>query len=390
MQPWQEQGLEETRKKFKKFAQEHLAGGGEDWRERDSKKEFSRERWQKCVDMGVLGLSMKREYGGQGLPYGYTLAAIEGMCEGCHDTGFFFAMSSQISGIQLALQTSGSEELKKKWLPQLIAGRHFACLGFSEESAGSDVFSIRTTAKEVEGGFVLNGEKSFTTNSLDSTCCLVFAKTADKKNTFDFTAFMVDMSWKGVSHGKPFDKATLRTCSMGRVNFDNVFVPKDHVIGSVGGGLNVLKYSIGWERIMLMGICIGPMSRVLAETVERVKTREQFGKPIGRYQQISSKIADMVMRQRMARMVVYDLAGRLTQANGAIGNFLQDVAVTKLYVTENCIQLMLDATQIWGGRGVCHDWSIQQDMRDALSSTIWAGTSETLRNTIAKLEGVDV
>jgi len=390
MQPWQDPSLEETRKKFKNFALEQLAGEGDDWRQRDHDREFSRERWKKCCDMGIFSLSMKKEYGGQGLPFGHTIAAIEGMCEGCRDTGFFFAMSSQISGIQLALQTSGSEELKKKWLPDLISGRHAACLGFTEDTAGSDVFSIQTKAREVEGGFILNGRKSFTTNSLDSTCCLVFAKTAENKSPFDFTAFMIDMSWKGVSHGEPFEKATLRTCSMGRVNLDEVFVPKDHIIGSVGGGLNVLKYSIGWERIMLMGICIGPMSRVLQETVRRVKEREQFGKPIGKYQQISAKIADMVMRQRIARMVVYDIAGRLTQAGGAIGNYLQDVAITKLYVTESCIQVMLDATQIWAGRGVCHDWPIQQDMRDSLSSTIWAGTSETLRNTIAKLEGVDV
>jgi alkylation response protein AidB-like acyl-CoA dehydrogenase len=388
MQPWQDKSLDETREKFKAFSQQHLAGEGDEWRRRDREREFSKERWLKCCEMGVLGLSMKKEYGGQGLPYGHTIAAIEGMTEACHDTGFFFAMSSQISGIQLALQTSGTEELKKKWLPDLISGRHFACLGFTEDSAGSDVFSTLTRAKAVDGGFVLNGQKSFTTNSLDSTCCLVFARTADNKSPFDFSAFMVDMSWDGVSHGQPFEKATLRTCSMGRVNFKDVFVPQDHVIGSVGSGLNVLKYSIGWERVMLMGIILGPMARVLDETIDRVKTREQFGKPIGKYQQMSSKIAEMIMRQRMSRLTVYDLCGRLSEANGAIGNFLQDVAITKLYVTESWIQFMLDATQIWAGRGVCHDWSIQQDMRDALSGTIWAGTSETLRNTIAKIVGV--
>jgi len=151
--------------------------------------------------------------------------------------------------------------------------------------------------------------------------------------------------------------------------------------------VNVIKVAIGWERILLMAICLGPMSRVLQETIEQTKTRQQFGRSIGKFQQISSKIADMVMRQRMARLVVYDLAGQLSK-DSSIGNYLEEVAITKLYVTENYIQLMLDATQIWGGRGVCKEWSIQQDMRDALSSTIWAGTSETLRNTIAKMEGV--
>jgi len=137
-----------------------------------------------------------------------------------------------------------------------------------------------------------------------------------------------------------------------------------------------------------MGVCIGPMTRVLEETTDRAKQREQFGKPIGKYQHISGKIADMVVRQRLSRQVVYDLCGQLTQNNGAIGNYLQEVAIAKLYITESFIQSMLDATQIWGGRGVCYDWPIQQDMRDSLSSTIWAGTTETLRNTIAKLEGL--
>jgi len=385
VQPWQDKELDETKKKYSEFAAAELAG---DWRERDAKCEFSVERWQKCCDAGVLGLIMPEEFGGSGKSYGHSIAAIEGMCESCNDSGFFFAMSSQISGIQLALISCASPELQKTYLPALIKGDHKACLGFSEESAGSDIFSIETVAEKVDGGYKLNGTKAFTTNSLDSTCCLVFAKTANKGSPLDFTGFMVDLDWAGVSHGEPYDKATLRTCSMGRLVFEDVFVPDSHIVGGVGRGLNVIKYSIGWERVMLMGVCIGPMGRVIRDTIERAKDREQFGKPIGSYQQVSSKIADMVVRHRLSRQVVYDLCGRLTAAGGEIGQFLEDVAITKLYVTESFKQSMLDATQIWGGRGVCFDWSIQQDMRDSLSSTIWAGTSETLRNTVAKLNGV--
>jgi alkylation response protein AidB-like acyl-CoA dehydrogenase len=331
---------------------------------------------------------MPTDSGGQGRAYGHTIAAIEGLCQGCHDTGLFFAMSSQISGIQFALQASASEELKQEYLPKLILGEHRACLGFSEESAGSDVYSIRTTAEKTEGGYLLKGSKAFTTNSLDSTCCLVFAKTSDNRSPFDFTAFMIDLDFDGVEHAEPYEKSTLRTCSMGRLEFNDVFVPEKNLIGSVGAGLNVLKSSIGWERVLLMSICIGPMRRVLDDTIQWVTEREQFGKPIGKYQQISSKVADMVMRYKTSRTIVYDLAGQLTAADGAVGNYLQDTAITKLFVTENWKQFMLDATQIWAGRGVCMEWSIQQDMRDSLSSSIWAGTSETLRNTIAKISGV--
>ena len=385
MQPWQDKSLEETREKFREFSKNELAG---DWQQRDADREFSAERWQKCCDMGVLGMSVPKKFGGSEMPYGHAVAAIEGMCLECEDSGFFFAMSSQMSGIQAALLSTASEELQEMYLPKLISGEHRACLGFSEETAGSDIYSIETFAEKTDGGYIINGSKSFQTNSLDSTTCLLFAKTANNRSPFDFTGFMVDLDSEGVSHAEPYNKATLRTCSMGRLTFENVFVPDSHIIGGVGGGLNVIKYSIGWERIMLMGICIGPMGRVLEQTVEWAKGREQFGKSIGKYQGISSKIAEMVMRHRMARMVVYDVCGQLTEANGEIGKYLGEVAITKLYVTESFIEFMRDATQIWGGRGVCFDWSIQQDMRDSLSSTIWAGTSETLRNTIAKLEGL--
>ncbi len=384
MQAWQDPSIEEIRTKYQLFASENLEG---DWRQRDADLEFSAQRWQQCADLGLFGLSMKKEYGGQELPYTHTIAALEGLCQGCHDTGFFFAMASQISGTQLALQALGSEELNQKYLPALISGKHFTSLGFSELSAGSDIYSIETRATKTEGGYILEGNKAFITNSADATCCLVFAKTADNRSPFDFTAFMVDLDWEGVSHGEPFEKSSLRTCSLGQLHFNKVFVPEDHVIGSEGGGLTVIKVSIGWERILLMAVCLGPMSRVLEATVEQTKNRQQFGRPIGKFQHISGKIADMVMRRNMSRLVVYDLAGQLSK-DDAVGKFLKEVAVTKLYVTENYIQFMLDATQIWGGRGVCKEWSIQQDMRDALSSTIWAGTSETLRNTIAKMEGV--
>ncbi|MDN5201039.1 acyl-CoA dehydrogenase family protein [Fulvivirgaceae bacterium BMA10] len=383
MQPWQDPTIEETRKKYKQFAQEHLEG---DWKQRDDNLEFSAERWRKCAEFGAFGLSMKKAYGGQGFSYSHTIAALEGLCEGCHDTGFFFAMASQISGTQLTLQALASEQLKQKYLPDLISGKHLSSLGFSEMEAGSDIYSIETTATKADGGFILNGSKAFITNSLDATCCLVFAKTADNRSPFDFTAFMVDLDWDGVSHGEPFEKSTLRTCSLGRIDFKDVFVPDEHIVGGVGGGLNVIKVSIGWERILLMGVCIGPMARVLPETIQRTKDRQQFGRPIGKFQQMSSKIADMVMRYKVSRKVIYDLAGQLS-SDDSMGNHLEDVAIAKLYVTENYIQFMLDATQIWGGRGVCKEFSIQQDMRDSLSSTIWAGTSETLRNTIAKLSG---
>ncbi len=385
MQPWQNPALEETRTRFRTLAKEKLSG---DWRQRDADMEFSRERWQLAADEGIFGLSMPEQYGGKALPFGHTIAGLEGLCEGSRDTGMYFAMASQISGTQLALMAHGSDSLKEKYLPALISGKHLTCLGFSEMGAGSDVYSIQTRATKTDNGWIIDGAKAFTTNSLAATCCLVFARTDDKRSPFDFTAFMIDLDWDGVSHGEPFEKGGLRTCSLGTLKLENVHVPDDHIIGRPGSGMAVLKESIGWERVLLMAVCTGPMTRVLEETIKFVKEREQFGKPIAKFQQISSKIAEMITRQRVSRQFLYDLAGQLDGKGGMIGNHLQDVAIAKLYITESYIDFMRDATQIWGGRGVIRDFPIEQDMRDALSSTIWAGTSETLRNTIAKLSGV--
>ena len=385
MQPWQDKEIEATRKKYTQFALEHLDS---EWDRRDLEKEFSLQRWKQCCDFGVTGLSMPEIYGGQNKPYGHTVAAIEGLSKGCRDTGFFFAMSSQISGIQLALVATASDALKQKYMPALISGEKLACLGFTEESGGSDIYATTTSAEKVDGGYILRGGKDFITNSVDSNCGLVFAKTKHEGSPFDFSAFMFDFDQDGVSHGDPVNKAVFKTCSMGRIRFDEVFIADDHLVGGVGGGLNVIKYSIGWERVILLATCLGPMARILEDTIEQARHREQYGEKIGQFQQVSSKIADMIMRLNLCRQTVYDLCGQLTANKGKIGRVIEQIAISKLFVTESYIEFMRDATQVWGARGVCHEWPIHQAMRDSLGSTIWAGTSETLRNTIAKMSGV--
>ena len=249
MQTWQDPEIECVRQNFRQFAQRELEG---DWYKRDLDNEFSMERWVNCCNQGILGLSMPKEYGGQSKAFGHTVAALEGLSDGCRDTGFFFAMASQISGIQITLASLGSDFLKKKYLPSLISGEHLACIGFSEESGGSDIFSSSTSAVKTDGGYIINGSKAFITNSPDSTCCLVFAKTSDNHSPFDFTAFMIDFDFEGFSHGVEVKKAVYRTCKMGRILFDNVFVPDNHVVGRAGGGLKVVSMSIGWERIILL------------------------------------------------------------------------------------------------------------------------------------------
>ncbi len=384
MQPWQDPEVGKTKKKWEKFAEEHLAG---DYLARDKAHEFSRERWEKCAEFGALSMAMPEEYGGQGLPLRYTVAAYEGLAHVCADTGFLFGLNSQVFGVQMPLLISGSEELKKEYLPKMCAGKLIGTLGFTEEGAGSDVFHVETRADKTDGGFVVNGKKTFVTNSPDADYTLLFAKTDDKKNAFDFTCFWVPLEGKGVRKGKAFDKASLRTVGFGEQIFEDCFVPDDHVLGGVGRGLNVLQEAVGWERGLLLAHCLGAMERVNDQSIKRANERMQFGKPLAKNQQLSSRIAEAVNNHRIGRTYVYDLAARLDKVGNA-SRILSECCGAKLFVTDAYVQQMLDATQLWGARGVLNDWSIQQDTRDALSSKIWAGSSETLRNTIAKQAGL--
>ena len=298
-------------------------------------------------------------------------------------------MLNQHTGIQMTLNLLASDFLKEKFLPDLIAGKSMCAYAFTEEVSGSDAFSMDTVATPDGDGYRINGKKCFLTNSPYSNLAMVFAKTSEKRSPFGLTAFMVDMDQEGASHGREFEKTGYRTVRMGEMIFDNVYVPRDHIVGRVGAGLQVLTESTGWERAVAITCALGPMARNVDVCIERGKERHTYDKPIGSYQAISTKIANMVMRHRVARQVVYDMAARLEDGQ-SIQPFQEQAAMTKLFVSENYIQSQMDAVQIFGVRGILLDWPYQQDLRDSITSTIWAGTSETLRNIIAKFAGLPV
>lgn len=377
---------EEIRKKYLEFARDHLNGNSQ---QRDKDGEFSLDRWKTVADTGFLKLMMPETLGGSNVPVVHAVAAMEGLGQGCQDGGFNYALCNQLCGLQVTLKMFASEELQSLYLPDLMSGNSLAAYAFSEQTSGSDAYSMETKAIEEGDAFRLTGTKCYITNAPFSNLALVFAKTSESRNPFALTAFLVDMSWEGASHGKEFDKMGLRTVRMGELIFDNVLVPKSHIVGVKGGGLRVLSESTLWERAILIATALGPMARGLETCIERVKTRKQFDKPIGSYQQISSKIANMIMRYKLSRQVIYDMAERLGN-DGPLSPHAQDAAIAKIFVSENFVNFELDAMQIFGVRGYLLESFAQQDLRDSLSFNIWAGTSETLRNTVAKLAGVPV
>jgi alkylation response protein AidB-like acyl-CoA dehydrogenase len=386
MQPWQDPEIEKIKSSYVKFSSEHLNG---DTATRDKIGEFSHSRWRKVAEHGFLRLLMPENLGGNNVPVTHVVAAIEGLGEGCKDGGFNYALCNQLCGLQVTIKMFASQELKSKYLPDLMAGKSMAAYGFTEKSSGSDAYSMETTATEDGDSFILTGSKCYITNAPYANLALVFAKTSPARSPFALTAFLVNMDWPGASHGEEFEKMGLRTVRMGELIFDQVKVPKDHIVGVKGGGLRVLMESTLWERAILISAALGPMARGLQACVERAKSRVQFDKPIGSYQQISSKIADMIMRYKLSRQVIYDIASKI--GNGeSLQPYAQDAAIAKIFVSDNFVNFELDAMQVFGVRGYLLESFLQQDLRDSLSFNIWAGTSETLRNTIAKLAGLPV
>jgi len=385
MQPWQEPELDEIREEYFNRAQEILDG---DAPARDKEGDFSFDRWKAAADLGVFSLPMPEPYG-QAKPLRHVIAAYEGITQGCRDGGLMFALFNQVVGVQMTLANLASDTLKEKYLPDLISGKSLACYAFTEESCGSDSFSMETTAVEDGDGYRLNGTKSYLTNAPFSNLAIVFAKTSPKRNPFGLTAFMVDLDWEGCSKGRTFEKMGLRTVHMGEFHMDNVYVPKDHIIGTKGGGLRVLTESTAMERALMTVTALGPMKRALDACLERTKTRKTYDKPIGAYQQISTRVANMIMRYKLCRQLQYDTVAKLESGINPT-KIADDIAMNKLFITENFTQFEMDAMQIFGVRGYLLDNFIQQDLRDSLAGGIWAGTSETLRNTIAKIAGLPV
>ena len=383
MQPWQELELEEIRKRHARFAEAELTNTG---KAAAPDGGFSLEQWQACAGFGLLGTSLDEEYGGGGQPLTHLVAAYEGLGRGCDQGGLVFGLCSQFLSVQMTLQRTGSTKLKELYLPGMISG-DLGAHAVTERGAGSDTFSMETFADRENGRFRLSGSKAYVTASPNADLALVFARTSEQTDPFCLRAFVVDLTWKGVSRGEVFHKAGLKGVEMGELIFNGVEVPEDHLVGALGGGLGILSESTGWERALLPSTLLGPMQRSVDDCTEWSRERRQFGRPIGTFQQVSAKIADMIVRHEICRQSVYDMAARL-QESASIQPLIQQAAIVKLFVTESAIQTQLDALQVMGVRGYLEESLVLQDLKDSLAGTLWSGTSETLRNTIARFAGL--
>jgi alkylation response protein AidB-like acyl-CoA dehydrogenase len=351
-----------------------------DLRAADREDSFSREAWRRCAEFGLLGLPMPAEYGGAGQGVLTTVIAFQALGYGCRDNGLAFALASQLTSCQLAILHHGSPALRTRYLPGLISGELIAAHGVSEPDAGSDVSRVRTVARPVEGGWLLDGAKTFSSLGPVSDLAVVLARIEGREQ--GMTEFIVPRSAYRVS--QPFEKIGLRTAPMSELIFEGSFVPADHVLGGEGSGMFQFLTTMEWERLGILASNVGAMERQLEECIAYAKERRQFDTPIGKFQAVAHRIVEMKLRLETSRLLLYHAASKKERA----GRAPIEAALVKLHLAECRMANAVDAVRTFGGYGCMTENEVERELRDAVPGLIYSGTADIQRNTIARLLGL--
>jgi hypothetical protein len=305
---------------------------------------------------------------------------MEGLGYGCLDQGLLFSINAHLWTNSLPLLAFGTQEQKQRYLPGLCDGSLIGANGASEPNAGSDVFSMRTRVTRDGDRYVLNGTKTYVTNAPVADLFTVYGTLDPKLGVMGICAFLVEKGTRGLAIGKKLDKMGLRTSPMAELSFENCRLPASALLGREGRGAEVFHCSMGWERASILATCLGTMRRQLERCVDYARTRTQFGQPIGKFQSVANRLVDMKLRHETSRLLIYKV-GWLMQHQRCAD---MDAAMAKLHVSESFVQSCLDAIQVHGGAGYMTEVEAERELRDAVGSTLYSGTSEIQRNIIAR------
>lgn len=358
------------RDSVRSFADDRIAPAAD---EIDRTNEFPRWLWPEMGRLGLHGITVEEEYGGSGLGYLEHVVAIEEVSRGSASVGLSYGAHSNLCINQI--RRNGTEDQKRRYLPGLISGEHVGALAMSEPEAGSDVISMRLQAEKRGGRYVFNGSKMWITNFLHADTMVVYAKTDPSAGPKGITAFIVERSFPGFSVTGKLDKLGMRGSDTGELVFEDCEVPEENVLGGVGNGVRVLMSGLDYERVVLAAGPLGIMQACLDIVLPYIHERKQFGLPIGSFQLMQGKIADMYAGLSAARAYVYAVA----KACDASRHTRKDAAGAILYSAEKATWMALQAIQCLGGNGYINDYPTGRLLRDAKLYEIGAGTSEIRR-----------
>ncbi|MEC9403910.1 MAG: isovaleryl-CoA dehydrogenase [Pseudomonadota bacterium] len=342
----------------------------EDW--------FPRELWPEMGELGLHGITVEEEWGGSGLGYLEHCIAMEEVSRASASIGLSYGAHSNLCVNQL--RRWGSDDQKKRYLNKLVTGEHLGALAMSEPGAGSDVVSMKLKAEKKGDRYVLNGSKMWITNGPSADTMIIYAKTDPEAGPKGITAFLVEKSFAGFSVAQKLDKLGMRGSETGELVFQDCEVPEENVLGQVGKGVNVLMSGLDYERAVLAAGAVGIMQAAMDVVIPYVHEREQFGQPIGMFQLVQGKVADMYVTMNATKSYVYAVAKACDRGETT----REDAAGAILYAAENATKLALDAIQLLGGNGYINEYPTGRLLRDAKLYEIGAGTSEIRRMLIGR------
>jgi isovaleryl-CoA dehydrogenase len=344
----------------------------------DQTDAFPRDLWPRLGDLGLLGITVSEEYGGAGLGYLAHAVTMEEISRGSASVGLSYGAHSNLCVNQIF--RNGTDDQKQRYLPKLIDGQHVGALAMSESDAGSDVVSMSLRAEKHGDRYVLNGSKMWITNGPEADTLVVYGKTDPDAGSHGITAFLVEKSFAGFQASPKLDKLGMRGSSTSELVFQNCEVPEENVLGEVGHGVRVLMSGLDFERLVLAGGPLGIMQSCLDVVLPYVHQREQFGQPIGEFQLIQAKLADMYTSLSACQAYVYAVARAADRGESN----RKDSAGCLLFAGEQATQAALQAVQTLGGNGYINDFPTGRLLRDAKLYEIGAGTSEIRRMLIGR------
>src|ERR687894_669947 len=344
----------------------------------DRSNQFPRDLWPRIGSLGLHGITVEEEYGGSGLGYLEHCVAMEEVSRASASVGLSYGAHSNLAVNQI--RRNGSEAQKRKYLPKLISGEHVGALAMSEPGAGSDVVSMTTRADRRGDRYVLNGSKMWITNGPEAETLVVYAKTDPNAGPRGITAFLIEKGMKGFSTHQKLDKLGMRGSDTCELVFEDCEVPEENVLGQVGKGVNVLMSGLDYERVVLAAGPLGIMQACLDVALPYTHERKQFGQPIGTFQFVQGKLADMYVTLNACKAYVYAVAKACDRGETT----REDAAGVILYAAERATQCALDAIQLLGGNGYINDYPTGRLLRDAKLYEIGAGTSEIRRMLIGR------
>jgi len=372
---------EELRESVRRFVEKEIAPNVAGWEDR---REFPRELYERCGELGFLGLKFPEEYGGQGGTHLHDAIWVEELSRRGASGGVAAGLNAHSSIAMPPVYRFGNEWQRQRWVVPGIKGEKIGALGITEPGAGSDVASIKTSAKKVEGGWVVNGSKTFITNGVRSDFLVCAVKTTAEGGHGGISFLVLESDMPGYEVTGKLEKMGWHSSDTGEIAFTDVEVPDSHLLGEENGGFQLIMANFAWERLLMAIGAVGAMDRLIDQSVEYSKERMAFGRPIGSFQAMRHKLADMATTAAASRTLTYDTLRRFEAGEVVI----KEVSMTKLLTQRALVEIADEAVQIHGGYGYMREYEVERALRDARLGPIGGGTDEIMREIISKNMGL--